>query len=83
MFLGRPLNLWAGLLSAVSSTALVLIVTVRPDIDPVQAATVIGSVTALLGVIIAFLAGQPPVVNQGDKVEVVTPKGEANKTITA
>ena len=83
MFLGKPLNLWAGLLSAISSTALVLIVTVKPDIDPVQAATVIGSLTTFLGVLIAFLAGQPPVVNEGDKVIVQTPAGDPNRTITA
>ncbi len=41
MLFGRPLNLWTGLLSAVSSTGLVLIVTLRPDVDAAQAGNLV------------------------------------------
>lgn len=78
MIFGRPVNQWVGLITAAASLAQVLIVTLRPDVDPAQVAIVLGALTAFLGVFIAFIAGQPPTLNSGDTVTVVTPAGQPN-----
>jgi hypothetical protein len=78
---GRPSNAWIGLVTAAGGFLQVVLVTTRPDIDAVAVATIIGASVGFLGVLIAFIANQPPTVNTGDKVEVITPQGEPNKTI--
>lgn len=82
MFLGRPVNQWVGLITAAASLAQVLIVTLLPDIDPVNVAIVIGAVTTFLGVLVAFLAVQPPTLAPGDKFLTATPAGQDNYVTT-
>ncbi len=82
MILGRPINLWLGLVTASLAFAQVIIVTVLPDIDPIQVATIIGSLGGLLAVIITLVANQPPTVAPGDVVNIQTPAGEDNRAIT-
>ena len=45
------------------------------------AAIILGGVGTFLGVFVAFLANATPTLNTGDKVNVITPQGEPNKTI--
>lgn len=83
MILGRPTNLWLGLVSALTAFVQVAVVTVAPDINPVAVATVLGALTLLLGAIIALIANQPPAVKEGEDFVVITPTGQANETRTA
>lgn len=82
MFLGRPTNQWIGLITAAASLIQVLVVTLLPEIDPVNVAIVIGAVTTFLGVLVAFLAGQPPTLAPGDKFVTLTPPGNDNYVTT-
>lgn len=82
MILGRPTNMWIGLTTAAAALIQVLIITLAPEVNPVSVATVLGSVTAFLGVFIAFVAGQPPTLNPGDTINVTTPAGAPNDTRT-
>ncbi len=82
MILGRPINLWLGLVTAALAFAQVLIVTLRPDLNPTTVATILGAFGGLLAVAIALVANQPPTVAQGDTVKVITPEGQPNTTIT-
>jgi predicted ABC-type sugar transport system permease subunit len=78
MILGRPVNQWVGLITAAASLVQVLVVTLVPTVDPVTVAVLIGAVTGFLGVLIAFVAGQPPSINVGDPYTVVTPAPQPN-----
>ena len=82
MILGRPINLWLGFVTALLAFTQVLVVTLLPDIDPTAVATVLGALGGLLAVIIALVANQPPTVNAGSTVNVITPPGEANREVT-
>jgi hypothetical protein len=82
MIFGRPINLWLGLVTASLAFAQVLIVTLVPDVDPTTVATVLGAFGGLLAVIIALVANQPPVVSPGDTVNIQTPAGETNRSVT-
>jgi hypothetical protein len=81
MILGRPTNLWTGLV--VSALAVIQIVLVNiAGLDAVVVSTLLGAIGILLGSLISLVANQPPTVNSGDKVNVVTPPGEENMTVT-
>lgn len=82
MILGRPTNLWLGLTGSAIAFLQVAIVTLLPDVDPVAVATVLGALGLLLGAVIALIANQPPTVNAGTEVNVVTPPDEPNRTVT-
>ena len=82
MILGRPTNLWNGLVVAAISTASIIAMQLYPDVDGEVIATVGAAITLLFGAIIALVANQAPTVNAGDHVNVVTPSGEPNKTVT-
>ena len=82
MILGRPTNLWNGLVVAAVSLVSIIAMQAIPDIDAEVVATVGAAVTLFLGTVIALIANGTPVVNQGDPVRVVTPEGSPNKTIT-
>jgi hypothetical protein len=82
MILGRPTNLWLGFLTSATSLVALLVVTLgHADGDVV--ATVAAAITLVEGAFIALVAGQPPTVNSGDTVKVVTqtPQGQPN-TVT-
>ena len=83
MILGRPVNQWVGLITAAGSLVLVLVVNLAPDVDPKVAATIIGSVVTFLGIVVAFIAAQPPTLNPGDPYTVVTPNDAPNVTKVA
>lgn len=80
MILGRPTNLWLGLVTAVLAFAQVIIVTTLPQYDPVSVATILGALGGLLSVVISFVANQPPTVVSGSTVKVVTPDDTPNVT---
>ncbi len=82
MFLGRPVNLWNGLIGA----AVGLFGTVIGATQPADVAQmwliILGAIGAFLGVLVAFLAGQPPTLSIGDAYSIATPKGQPNYTAT-
>jgi hypothetical protein len=82
MILGRPTNLWNGLI--VAGVSLVSIVTMQlvPDIDSEVVATIGAAVTLFFGAAISLLANSTPTVNEGTQVNVVTPAGQDNRTVT-
>ena len=81
MILGRPINLWTGLITAVLGTVSVIAINVL-DYDPETVALIVGSLTGLLGALIALVAVQPPTVTPGSSVNVQTPSGQPNATGT-
>lgn len=83
MILGRPTNLWNGLVVATISTASIIAMQLFPDVDSEVVATVGAAVTLFFGAVIALVANGAPTVNAGDTVKVITPVGEPNREITA
>lgn len=82
MILGRPTNLWNGLVVAAVSLVSIVTMQLLPDIDSEVVATIGAAVTLFLGSAIALVANGAPTVNVGDTVKVQTPEGEPNKTVT-
>lgn len=82
MIFGRPTNLWLGLVTAALGFLQVLILAVRPEVDPAQLGIVLGAAGAFLGSAITLIANQAPTVREGVTVKVVTPEGEPNRTVT-
>lgn len=80
MILGRPTNLWNGLVVAAVSLVSIVVMQLMPDIDSEVVATIAAAVTLFLGSVIAIVANQPPTVSPGDTITVVTPPGEPNET---
>lgn len=80
MILGRPTNLWAGLVSAIfgaiGATAIIA------GVDPAIVATLSTSYLGVAGSVIALLAVQTPTVTPGSDVKVQTPAGQPNATAT-
>jgi len=83
MILGRPTNLWNGLVVAAVSLVSIVVMQLLPDVDSEVVATIAAAVTLFLGSAIALVANGAPTVNAGDPVKVVTPAGEDNYTVTA
>jgi len=85
MILGRPTNLWLGLVTATLGFAQIAITSLHllPGVEPQSVATVLGALGLLLGALIALVAGQPPTLNVGDAYNVTTPAGEPNVTKVA
>jgi hypothetical protein len=82
MILGRPTNLWNGLVVASVSLVSIVVMQLLPDIDGEVVATIGAAVTLFLGTVIAVIANQAPTVNAGSEVNVVTPAGQPNRTVT-
>jgi hypothetical protein len=81
MILGRPTNLWLGLVTLLSGALVATAITLGAD--PTAVGT-LGSVwSGVLGGAILLIANQPPTVNAGDDIRVVTPPGQDNQTIQA
>ena len=76
MILGRPTNLWLGLVTAAIATLQVILI--QAGFDPVATATILGSIGGLAGIVIALIANQPPTMNVGQNYTVVTPEGQPN-----
>ncbi len=82
IFLGRPLNLWTGLIAAAVSTSITIIGATQPAATAQQWAIILGAIGGFLGFVVAFLAGQPPTLSIGDSYSIATPKGSPNYTAT-
>ena len=78
MILGRPTNLWLGLVTATIAFVQVAILQLVPDANPVAVGTVLGALGGLLAVIIGLIANQPPSVAEGQPYTVVTPNEAPN-----
>ena len=76
MILGRPTNLWLGLVA--SAAGAVTISLVAAGVDPTLVANIVGAGVGVLGAIIALVAYQPPTLNPGDTFTIATPAGEPN-----
>lgn len=79
MIAGRPTNLWLGLTTAISGAVVATLIAL--GFDPSVVGTLGGVWSGVLGAAILLIANQPPTVNTGDKINVITPAGEPNKTI--
>ena len=82
MILGRPTNLWNGLVVALVSLVSLILIQLQPEVDPRVVATIAAAVTGFLGAAIALVANGTPTVTSGDSVKVATPSGEPNRTVT-
>jgi hypothetical protein len=82
MILGRPTNLWNGLVVAAVSLVSIISMQLIPDVDAEVVATVGAGVSLFLGTVIALVANSAPTVNAGDTVKIQTPAGEPNRTVT-
>jgi hypothetical protein len=82
MILGRPVNLWNGLVVSTVSLVSIVVMQLLPDIDGEVVATIGAAVTLFLGTVIMVIANQAPTVNEGATVNVVTPAGQDNRTVT-
>lgn len=82
MIFGRPTNLWNGLVVAAVSLVSIVAMQLYPDIDSEVVATIAAAFTLFMGAAIALIANNPPTVNAGTDVNVVTPAGEPNRTVT-
>lgn len=83
MVFGRPINLVIG----AGGALLNLLVLAAKQIDPTGVgafftAEIILALNTAFGAVIAVIAGQPPTVAAGATVNVQTPAGEANRTVT-
>jgi uncharacterized OB-fold protein len=80
MIFGRPTNLIIGAFTALFN---VVVLVSNSQGGTFFTPEIVAAVNIAAGAIVTLVAGQPPTVSQGDKVNVVTPEGEPNKTITA
>lgn len=80
MIRGRPINLWLGLVTAVSGALTVTLVTIGAD--PVAVASILGGWVGVIGAGIALAAAQPPLLNPGDEFHIKTPDGQENYKTT-
>ena len=80
MIWGRPVNLWAGLatalVGAIGVTAIAL------GADPTLVASLGSAWGLVVGAGIAVIAGQPPTLAPGSEITVQTPSGQPNATAT-
>ncbi len=81
MIFGRPTNLWLGFATTLIGFGGLVAVNVV-HADPVTVATLTGGLTLLSGAAISLVAGRPPTVNEGDTINVKTPDGQPNTTLT-
>lgn len=80
MILGRPTNLWLGLISAAVSTCITIIGATQTAAVAQQWAIILGAVGAFLGVLVLFVAGQAPTLSPGDTFTIRTPAGQPDTT---
>ncbi len=80
MIFGRPTNLWLGLVSALSGAIAATAIVLGADGETVG--ILAGVWSAVVGACILIIANQPPTVNSGTTVNVVTPADQPNRAIT-
>jgi len=76
MILGRPTNLWMGLIT--SFVGLIALIGLLLGADPTAVAQLSASITLVLGALVVLVANGPAAVNVGDQYTVVTPNGQDN-----
>jgi len=76
---GRPTNLVLGAVTATLNVAFLVSAALNYPVSP----EIVGAVNIAAAAIITLVAGQPPTVNEGDKVNVSVPGEGENRTITA
>lgn len=74
MILGRPVNLWLGLVTSVFGAIGVTLIVL--GVDPAVVGTLISAYTGVAGALITVVAGQPPTLNPGDTFHTTTPAGQ-------
>jgi hypothetical protein len=79
MILGRPTNLVLGAFTAVFNVIVLIASSQGYPITP----EIIAGINIAAGAVILLVANQPPTVNEGDVVSVVTPAGQPNAKIKA
>lgn len=82
MILGRPTNLWNGLIVAAVSLVSIVVMQILPDVDGEVVATIGAAVTLFFGAAISLLANSTPTVQAGTDVKVVTPEGQTDYRVT-
>lgn len=82
MIFGRPTNLILGAFTAVFNVFVLVATNGDPEgIGKALTPELVAAVNIAAAAVITLIAGQPPTVNTGDKVNVITPAGEPNQTI--
>jgi len=76
MILGRPINLWSGLITSI--IGLVALMAVLAGIDPMTVAQLTAAFTLVAGAVIALVANQNPSMLVGQQYTVVTPGTDPN-----
>lgn len=79
MIFGRPTNLILGAFTGIFN---VVVLIAQTQGSTVFTPELVAAVNIAAAAVITLIAGQPPTVNQGDSVKVVTPAGQDNKTVT-
>ena len=80
MILGRPTNLILGAITALFNLVILVLAALEPPI--IIPAVVVGAANLAIGAVIALIANQPPTVNPGSTINVVTPASAPNQTQT-
>lgn len=78
MIFGRPINQIIAAVSAVLN----LLVIAAAQAGIVITAELVAALNAAILAVVTLVAGQAPTVAEGTTVNVVTPAGEPNKTVT-
>jgi hypothetical protein len=81
VILGRPTNLWLGVVTTFLAVLQIVLVNIA-GLDPVLIATLLGAIGVLVGAVIALIANQPPTLTPGDTYSIQTPKGQPNYEAT-
>lgn len=79
MIFGRPTNLILGAFTGLFNVV-VLIATSQGS--AFFTPELVAAVNIAAGAVITLVAGQPPTINSGDRVNVTTPSGQPNATAT-
>ena len=81
MFLGRNTIQWTALIGSFVSALQIILPIIAPTVDPVQIATILGTIGVLLGALIAFIANSSttpvgdPQLKEGTIVRVTNEAG--------
>ena len=79
MILGRPTNLILGAFTAVFNLIVLIAASQGSTFFTPE---IVAGVNIAAAALISLVANQAPTVNEGSKVNVVTPSGDQNKTVT-
>lgn len=79
MILGRPTNLILGAFTALFN---VIVLVATQAGNTFFTPELVAAINIAAAALITLVANQPPTVNEGDKINVVTPPGTDNKTVT-